>query len=80
MEIIQKEKNGIVCVTVKGRKEAGLTREFKEVVKQIVEGDKRRLLIDLGALQYLRSSVLNQKIAVNLNVFDRGLNQVSLPL
>ena len=58
MEIIQKEKNGIVCVTVKGRKEAGLTREFKEVVKQIVEGDKRRLLIDLGALQYLRSSVL----------------------
>ena len=58
MEIIQKEKNGIVCVTVKGRKEAGLTLEFKEVVKQIVQGDRRRLLIDLGALQYLRSSVL----------------------
>ena len=58
MEIIQKEKNGIVCVIVKGRKEAGLTLEFKEVVKQIGKGDKRRLLIDLGALQYLRSSVL----------------------
>lgn len=54
MEIIQKEKNGIVCVTVKGPKETGLTREFKEVVKHIVEGDKRRLLIDLGALQYLK--------------------------
>ena len=58
MEIIQKEKNGIVCVTVKGRKDAGLSQEFKEVVQQIVEGDNRRLLIDLGALEYLRSPVL----------------------
>ena len=58
MEIIQKEKNGIVTVTVKGRSEAELTLEFKEVVNQIVEGDKKRLLIDLGALEYLRSSVL----------------------
>jgi anti-anti-sigma factor len=58
MEFIQIEKNGIVRVTVKGKTEAELTLEFKEVVKQIAEGDKRRLLIDLGALEYLRSSVL----------------------
>ena len=58
MEIVQIEKNGIVRVTVKGKTEAELTLEFKEVVKQIIEGDKRRLLIDLGALEYLRSSVL----------------------
>jgi len=58
MEIIQIEKNGIVRVTVKGKTEAELTLEFKEGVKQIAEGDKRRLLFDLGALEYLRSSVL----------------------
>ena len=58
MEIIQKEKNEIVWVTVKGRTEPELTLEFKEVVKQIVEGGKRGLLIDLSALEYLRSSVL----------------------
>ena len=58
MEIIQIVKNGIVRVTVKGKTEAELALEFKGVVKQIVEGDKRRLLIDLGALEYLRSSVL----------------------
>ena len=58
MEIIQIEKNGIVCVTIKGRTEAELSPEFAEVVKQIIEGDKRRLLFDLGALEYLRSSVL----------------------
>ena len=58
MEIIQKEKNGIVCVTIKGRTEAELTPGFEEVVKQIVQVDKSRLLFDLGALEYLRSSVL----------------------
>ena len=58
MDLIQIEKHGIVTVTVKGRTEAELTLEFKEVVNQIVEGDKRRLLFDLGALEYLRSSVL----------------------
>ena len=58
MEIIQKEKNGIVTVTVKGRSEAELILELKEAVNQMVEGDKRRLLIDLSALEYLKSPVL----------------------
>ena len=58
MEINPIEINGIVRVTVKGKTEAELTVAFKEGVKQIVEGDKRRLLFDLGALEYLRNSVL----------------------
>ncbi len=51
MDIIRKEKNGIVCVSVKGKTTAELNPEFEEVVKQMVEGDKRRLLIDLGGLE-----------------------------
>ena len=58
MKITQKEKNGIVCVSFKGRTATELSPEFEEAVRQIVEGDKRRLLFDLGALEYLRSSVL----------------------
>ena len=58
MKIIQNEKDGIVCVTVKGRAETQLTHEFEGAIKQIVEGDNRNLLLDLGALDYLRSSVL----------------------
>ena len=58
MDSIKKEKNGIVCVSVKGKTTAELNPEFEEVVKQMVEGDKRRLLIDLGGLEYLRSSLL----------------------
>ncbi|MGD9289257.1 MAG: STAS domain-containing protein [Desulfobacterales bacterium] len=58
MDLIQIEKHGIVTVTVTGRAAAELNLEFKEVVNHIVESDKKRLLIDLGALEYLRSSVL----------------------
>ena len=58
MEIVQKEKNGIVFVTVKGGMEAELALEFEKTIKKIVEKDKRRLLFDLGALEYLQSSVL----------------------
>ena len=58
MEIIQKEKSGIVCITVKAKLGAELTPQLEKVVRQIVEGGKRRLLIDLSALEYLRSSVL----------------------
>jgi anti-sigma B factor antagonist len=58
MEIFQIKKNGIVCVTVKGRMEASLAPEFEKTIKEIIESDKRRLLFDLSALEYLRSSVL----------------------
>lgn len=58
MEITQKERNGIVCVTVKGGTEAELAPEFEKMINKIVENDKIRILFDLGALEYLRSSVL----------------------
>ena len=58
MEIIQEEKNGIVCVTVMGRMEALLAQEFEKTIKEILASDRRHLLFDLGALDYLRSSVL----------------------
>ena len=58
MEIAHKEKNGIVCVSVKGRMEAGLSRTFEKVIRKIIASDRKRLLFDLGALDYLRSSML----------------------
>ena len=45
MDIIQLEKDGIVCVSVKDRMETELIREFDEVVKQIVESGKRRKML-----------------------------------
>ena len=58
MEIFQKEKNGIVCVTVKGRMEASLSPELDRTINAILKSVQRRLLFDLSSLDYLRSSVL----------------------
>ena len=58
MEIIQEEKNGIVCVTVKGRIEARLSPELECTIEAILKRGQTRLLFDLSALEYLRSSVL----------------------
>jgi anti-anti-sigma factor len=59
MEIIKREKNAIVCVTVKGRIEASFDQEFERAVKEIIAGSSSRLLIGLSALDYLPSSVLH---------------------
>lgn len=63
MEIIQEEHNGVVCVRVKGRIEAQRVQEFEKVIKEIVAADHKRMLFDLSALDYLRSSVL--KVILN---------------
>ena len=58
MKIDQKEKNGIVCITIKGRMDAELSPELEKAIKKIMASDNRRILFDLGALEYLRSPTL----------------------
>lgn len=77
MEIIQYEKYGIVYVTVRGRSEAELNSEFEKVIRNIVEGNNRRLLLDLSALLYLRSSAL--RVILNaVKVINRRSGKVVL--
>ena len=58
MEIDQKKENGIVCITIKGRTGNELSPKFESVIKAIVAGDKRQILFDLGALEYLMTPTL----------------------
>ena len=58
MEIDQKEKNGVVCITIKGRAGSELSPELEIVIKKIIASDKQRILLDLGALEYLRTPTL----------------------
>ena len=58
MGIIQKEENGIVCVTVKDRMETRLSPELEHTIAAILKNGQTRLLFDLSSLEYLRSSVL----------------------
>ncbi len=77
MEIIQEEKNGIVCVTVKGRMEARLSPELERTVKAILKSGYTRLLFDLSALEYLRSSVL-RVILSTIKTLERKKGRVVL--
>ena len=40
MDIVQEEKNGVVCVTVKGRMEARLSPELERTIEAILKRGK----------------------------------------
>jgi anti-anti-sigma regulatory factor len=77
MEIIQEEKNGIVCITVKGGMEAELVPEFEKTIKRIVESDRRRLLFDLGALEYEINQKNGKVILCSLNGYVKEIFEVN---
>ena len=58
MKINQNEKNRIVCITINGRMGTELSPELEKVIKKIMASDKRRILFDLGGLEYLRTPTL----------------------
>ena len=58
MEIIQKEENGIVSIAIKGRLDADSSPEAEKVVKDVLKGQTKRILFDLGSLEYLSSAGL----------------------
>jgi len=77
MEIIQYEKYGIIYVTIQGRSETEFNSDFENAIRNIVEADNRRLLLDLSALQYLRSSAL--RVILNaVKVINRRSGKVVL--
>ena len=67
MEIIQKEENGIVCLTIKGRIDTGLSSKLEKAVERILHANTSRLLFDLGSLEYLKS----QELRVILNAIKK---------
>ena len=77
MEIIQQKTYRIIRVTVEGRTPEELTRELEAVTEKIAEGNDRWLLLDLGALKYLGSSVLRMILAA-VKEIDRKNGKVVL--
>ena len=58
MEITQKEENGIVSISIKGRLDADSSPEAEKVVKAALVEKATRLLFNLDALEYLSSAGL----------------------
>jgi len=64
MEILQKEENGIVSISIKGRLDADSAPEAEKVVKEALEGQTTRVLFNLSALEYLSSAGLRVLLSV----------------
>ena len=55
MDIIQREQNGITCLKIKGRMDTAMAIETEKAVEKLLKENNKRLLFDLGELQYLSS-------------------------
>ena len=58
MEMNQIDKKGIVCISIKCSCSCELSPEIEGTIKKIVAGEERRILFDLGDLDYLRTPTL----------------------
>ena len=72
MEIIQKEQDGIVCITINGRLDADGAPEAESVIKSILEADNKWLLFDLSGLEYLSSIGLRIILGVTKALDRKG--------
>ena len=55
MQIVHNETYGITTLAFKGRMDAAMAIETEKAVNEILDGDNRRLIFDLGGLEYLSS-------------------------
>jgi anti-sigma B factor antagonist len=58
MEIGQKEENGVVFLTFKGRLDGSSAPEAEHIIDTILKDQKNRLLFDFEFLEYLSSAGL----------------------
>lgn len=91
MKIMQTKNCGVICITINSSMNGLLTLEDEKSIRQTLKEDKNQLLFDLGALEYLRSTVLrmildvvkemqhkNGKVVLcNLNKYVREIFEVS---
>ena len=55
MQIVHNEAYGITTLAIKGRMDAAMAIETEKAVDRILDGDNKRLIFDLGGLEYLSS-------------------------
>jgi anti-anti-sigma factor len=58
MEISQREENGVVFLSFKGRLDGTSAPEAEQTIRNILENENTRLLFDLELLEYLSSAGL----------------------
>jgi anti-anti-sigma factor len=63
MQVETKKESGITTVSIKGRMDAVTTPEIESRLTQLVDGGEKRLLINMGELEYISSAGLRALLA-----------------
>jgi anti-anti-sigma factor len=58
MDIVQTERNGVVTLEIIGRLDADTAPQAQKHIKELLDGDTTRLLLDMGKMDYISSAGL----------------------
>jgi anti-sigma B factor antagonist len=73
MKISRDDKNGVVVLQVAGKLMGGPDADsFQDQIKQILEGGRRKILVDLGDVSWVNSTGLGILIAGHSTVTKSG--------
>ena len=64
MELTHEKKGEILMITIKGRLDSATANEADNTIKNLMEGDFRRVLFNLNDLEYLSSGGLRVILGV----------------
>jgi anti-sigma B factor antagonist len=63
MEITTNEVGAVTVMTVNGRVDSATAPELESALKQLVDGDKNRLVLDLAGVDYMSSAGLRAMVS-----------------
>ena len=58
MDIMETSQSGVAIIEIKGRLDSKTTGELEQKILAVLEGDGRKLLVDMADLDYINSSGL----------------------
>ncbi|MDD4908721.1 MAG: STAS domain-containing protein [Candidatus Omnitrophica bacterium] len=58
MQVKQSERDGVVIFLIEGEVNIDTVADLKEMFKELVRSNRRKVLLDFGALEYIDSSGL----------------------
>ena len=58
MEILLSDKGGILCVAIRERPGGMQSAEFADVIRAIIQSNRRHLIFDMSKMYYLKTATL----------------------
>ena len=72
MDVIVREENGCLVTAVRGRLDTMTVPDFEQRMDALVRGEGRKVVLDLGGLDYISSAGLRSVLAFSRRVKAAG--------